>query len=58
VSLKVVLCERWRMVAFWSRSSGEASNHLMPRWLKTVVVSDEERAPEEASDGDQEDERE
>ncbi len=29
----------------------------MPRWLKTVVVSDEEKAPKEASDGDQEDER-
>jgi hypothetical protein len=27
-------------VALW----GEASNHLMPRWLKTVVVSDEEKA--------------
>ncbi len=24
---------------------GEASNHLMRRWLKTVVVSDEEKAP-------------
>jgi hypothetical protein len=36
---------------------GEASNHLMPRWLKTVVVSNEEKAPQEASDGDQEDER-
>jgi hypothetical protein len=24
---------------------GEASNHLMLRWLKTVVVSDEEKAP-------------
>ena len=23
---------------------GEASNHLMLRWLKTVVVSDEEKA--------------
>jgi len=23
---------------------GEASNHLMMRWLKTVVVSDEEKA--------------
>ena len=22
MSLKVVLCERWRMVALWSRSSG------------------------------------
>jgi hypothetical protein len=30
----------------------------MPRGLKTVVVSDEANAPEEASDGDQEDERE
>ena len=25
---------------------GEASNRLMLRWLKTVVVSDEEKAPE------------
>ena len=25
---------------------GEASNHLMLRWLKTVVVSDEETARE------------
>ena len=24
---------------------GEASNHLMLRWLMTVVVSDEEKAP-------------
>jgi hypothetical protein len=23
---------------------GEALNHLMPRWMKTVVVSDEEKA--------------
>jgi hypothetical protein len=30
----------------------------MLRWLKTVVVSDEEKAPAMASDGDQEDERE
>jgi hypothetical protein len=35
----------------------EASNHLMPRWLKTVVVSDEEKASVEASGRDQEDER-
>jgi hypothetical protein len=34
---------------------GEASNRLMLRWLKTVVVSDEEKAPGEASGGDQED---
>ena len=25
---------------------GEMSNRLMLRWLKTVVVSDEEKAPE------------
>jgi hypothetical protein len=30
----------------------------MLRWLKTVVVSDEEKAHVMASDGDQEDERE
>ena len=36
----------------------EASNRLMLRWLKTVVVSDEEKAPGEASGGDREDERE
>jgi len=37
---------------------GEMSNHLMLRWLMTVVVSDEEKASVEASGGDQEDERE
>ena len=37
---------------------GVASNRLMLRWLKTVVVSDEEKAPEEASGGDREGERE
>jgi len=37
---------------------GEASNHLMLRWLKTVVVSDEETAREFASGGDREGERE
>jgi hypothetical protein len=36
---------------------GEASNRLMLRWLKTVVVSDEEKAPCEASGRDQEGER-
>jgi hypothetical protein len=30
----------------------------MLRWLKTVVVSDEEKAPVEASGGDRESERE
>jgi hypothetical protein len=30
----------------------------MLRWVKTVVVNDQEKAPMMASDGDQEDERE
>jgi hypothetical protein len=34
----------------------EASNHHMLRWLKTVVVSDVEKASVEVSGGDQEDE--
>jgi hypothetical protein len=37
---------------------GEASNHRMLRWLKTVVVSDAEKAPVEVSGGDREGERE
>jgi hypothetical protein len=37
---------------------GEASSRLMLRWLKTVVVSDEEKAPVKASGGDREGERE
>jgi len=37
---------------------GEMSSHLMPHWLKTVVVSDEEKAAGEPSGGDQEGERE
>jgi hypothetical protein len=36
----------------------EASSRLMLRWLKTVVVSDEGKAPVEASGGDREGERE
>jgi hypothetical protein len=36
---------------------GEASNRLVLRWLKTVVVSDRGKAPGEVSGGDQEDER-
>jgi hypothetical protein len=36
---------------------GEASNRRMLRWLKTVVVSDPEKAPVEVSGGDQEGER-
>jgi hypothetical protein len=34
--------------------AGEASSRLMLRWLKTVVVSDEEKAPCEASGRDRE----
>jgi hypothetical protein len=36
----------------------EASGRLMLRWLKTVVVSDEGKAPVEASGGDREGGRE
>ena len=36
---------------------GEAPNHHMLRWLKTVVVSDVEKAPVEVSGGDQEGDR-
>ena len=42
-------------MALRSRPAGEASSRLMLRWLKTVVVSDEEKAPGEASGGDLED---
>jgi hypothetical protein len=37
---------------------GEIPNHLMPRWLKTVVVNDEEKARRTVSGGDREGERE
>ena len=33
-----------KVVALRRRPTGEASNRLMLRWLKTVVVSDEEKA--------------
>ena len=36
---------------------GEDLNHLMLRYLKTTVVSDEEKASVEASGGDREGER-
>jgi hypothetical protein len=59
---RVAECGAVRMMKglwpFGVARSGEASNHLMLRWLKTVVVSDEEKALVKASDGDQEDERE
>ena len=37
---------------------GEMPNHLMLRWLKTVVVNDEEKARKTVSGGDREGERE
>ena len=46
------------MEALWPSGvalRGEASNHRMLRWLKTVVVSDPEKARLIASGGDQED---
>jgi hypothetical protein len=42
--LEAVLCKRWR---FWPSDvglRGQASNRLVLRWLKTVVVSDREKA--------------
>jgi hypothetical protein len=41
-------------VALW----GEASNHLVLRWLKTVVVSVEEKAAESRQVWNRKDERE
>jgi hypothetical protein len=41
---------------FGAALRGVASNRHMLRWLKTVVVSDVEKASVEASGGDQEDE--
>jgi hypothetical protein len=41
-----VLCERWRQ---WPSSvglRGQALNHPLLRWLKTVVVSEREKAHE------------
>jgi len=39
-----VLCERWRYGPPTSAFRGRASNHPVLRWLKTVVVSDREKA--------------
>ena len=41
-------CDAARKMKVWPFGvalRGEASNHLMLRWLKTVVVSDGEKAP-------------
>lgn len=43
---------------FGAALRGEASNHLMLRWLMTVVVSDGEKAPVKVSGGVREGERE
>ena len=46
------------MEALWPSGvalRGEASNHRMLRWLKTVVVSDRGEGALDASGGDQED---
>ena len=43
---------------FGAALRGEVSNRLMLRWLKTVVVSDEEKARMTASGRDREGERE
>jgi hypothetical protein len=42
---------------FGTALRSEVSNHLMLRWLTTVVVSDEEKASFETSGGDREGER-
>ena len=46
------------MWPFGAALRGEAPNRLMLRWLKTVVVNDEEKAPVRVSGGDREGERE
>ena len=51
----MVLCERWRIWPFGVGLRGQASNHPVLRWLKTVVVSDREKARLDVSGGDQED---
>jgi hypothetical protein len=43
---------------FGAALRGEAPNHLVLRWLKTVVVSDRGKGILEVSGRDQEDERE
>jgi hypothetical protein len=42
---------------FGAALRGEASNHLTLRWLKTVVVNGEGKAPVEVSGGVREGER-
>ena len=48
-------CARDEGRPFGAALRGEASNRLMLRWLKTVVVSDTEKAHSIASGEDQED---
>jgi hypothetical protein len=42
--LEVVLCRRWRLWPSGVDLRGWAPNRLVLRWLKTVVVSDREKA--------------
>ena len=44
--MEAVLDKRWRMLALRDRSMGTVSNRHLQRWLKTVVVSEVEKAPE------------
>ena len=39
-----MLCKRWRILALQRRPTGAGVNRLVLRWLKTVVVSDREKA--------------
>ena len=48
-------CARDEGWPFGAALRREASNHRVLRWLKTVVVSDAEKAQFDASGGDQED---
>jgi hypothetical protein len=53
-------CDAVRKMKVWPFGAalrGEASNHHMPRRSRPFVVSDVEKAPGEASGGDQEDDR-
>jgi hypothetical protein len=45
IPFNAMLCERWGIVGPpASASRGRALNHPVLRWLKTVVVSDREKA--------------
>ena len=50
--------QKMKVWPFGAALRGEVSNRLMLRWLKTVVVSDEEKARITVSGRDREGERE